>query len=161
MLRDVSFDVGEGEVVAVVGRTGSGKSSLGRVLTQFYTGYRGNVELDVAGTGHELSGMVPGHVRQHLLMVQQDVFLFQDDVAYNVSLGEEHIASDPQRPNRRVRRNEQNRQRDRHHRHEKARKLFLMLPGEVFKLLERQAGRFPQRNIQLLVAQHAIGPTCK
>lgn len=97
VLRDVSFDVGEGEVVAVVGRTGSGKSSLGRVLTQFYTGYRGSVQLDVAGAGHELSAMIPGHVRKHLLMVQQDVFLFQDDVAYNVSLGEDHIAADPER----------------------------------------------------------------
>ncbi len=100
VLDDVSFDVREGEVVAVVGRTGSGKSSLGRVLTQVYTGYRGSIELGVNDEQHQLSTLTPGHVRKHLLMVQQDVFLFQDDVAYNVSLGESEIADDPDRMTR-------------------------------------------------------------
>ncbi|MCA9651223.1 MAG: ABC transporter ATP-binding protein [Myxococcales bacterium] len=90
VLRGLSFDVAPGEVVAVVGRTGSGKSSLGRVLTRFYDGYRGSVRLcDAEGAdGTELHDVPPEQLRRHVLMVQQDVFLFNDDVGFNVSLGE-------------------------------------------------------------------------
>ena len=102
VLRGISFDVAPGEVVAVVGRTGSGKSSLGRVLTRFYDGYRGSVRLvdgpEGAGReGLELSDVLPDQLRRHVLMVQQDVFLFNDDVAYNVSLGETPLRHDNER----------------------------------------------------------------
>jgi ATP-binding cassette subfamily B protein len=100
VLRGLSFDVAPGEVVAVVGRTGSGKSSLGRVLTQFYTGYRGSIGMQTPDGDVELRDIKPGHVRKHLLMVQQDVFLFQDSVAYNICLGENEISCDPDRMER-------------------------------------------------------------
>lgn len=98
VLRGLSFDIGAGEVVAVVGRTGSGKTSLGRILTQMYAGYRGNVELVLAdGSTIELRDLAPDLVRRRLLMVQQDVFLFDESAGFNVTLGEREIADDPSR----------------------------------------------------------------
>jgi ATP-binding cassette subfamily B multidrug efflux pump len=97
VLRDVSFDVAPGEVVAVVGRTGSGKSSLGRVLARLYGGYRGSIALDLPEGPKELTAVSPKALRRHVLMVQQDVFLFNDDISYNVSLGESQIHEDPEK----------------------------------------------------------------
>jgi len=100
VLKHLDFEVAPGEVVAVVGRTGSGKSSLGRVLTRCYYGYRGSVTLQVGEDDLELSDVAPDHLRRHALMVQQDVFLFADTIGYNVSLGEEALANDPEAMNR-------------------------------------------------------------
>jgi ATP-binding cassette, subfamily B, multidrug efflux pump len=96
VLRGVDFEIGPGEVVAVVGRTGSGKSTLGRILCRFYDGYRGSVELVLGAGAVELCDVPPQQLRRHALMVQQDVFLFNDDVAYNITLGDPELA-DPER----------------------------------------------------------------
>jgi len=99
VLRGLDFDIAAGEVVAVVGRTGSGKTSLGRILTQMYDGYRGSVELLLEGEGGpasvELRDLSPDVVRRRLLMVQQDVFLFDESAGFNVSLGERSLEDDP------------------------------------------------------------------
>lgn len=97
VLKGIDFDVAPGEVVAVVGRTGSGKTSLGRILTRTYDGYAGSVALQAPGGPVEVRDVPPDCLRGHVLMVQQDVFLFNDDVAFNVSLGEPELAGDPAR----------------------------------------------------------------
>ena len=103
VLRGLDFDVAAGEVVAVVGRTGSGKTSLGRILTQMYDGYRGSIALVLEPDGDhpeqelvELRDLSPDVVRRRLLMVQQDVFLFDESAGFNVSLGERELDDDPQ-----------------------------------------------------------------
>lgn len=98
VLRGLSFEIGAGEVVAVVGRTGSGKTSLGRILTQMYEGYRGHIELVLDdGSTLELREQAPDLVRRRLLMVQQDVFLFDESAGFNVTLGERELEDDPSR----------------------------------------------------------------
>jgi ATP-binding cassette, subfamily B, multidrug efflux pump len=103
VLRGLTFDVEAGQVIAVVGRTGSGKTSLGRILTQMYDGYRGSIALvleadPTTGTPEqtvELRDLSPDVVRRRLLMVQQDVFLFDESAGFNVTLGEAQLDDDP------------------------------------------------------------------
>jgi ATP-binding cassette subfamily B protein len=70
-------------VLAVVGRTGSGKSTLGRVLMRQYDGYRGSVTLG----GYELRDLDPSVVRRAVGTVRQDTQLFPGDVRFNLTLG--------------------------------------------------------------------------
>jgi ABC-type multidrug transport system fused ATPase/permease subunit len=80
-----------GEVVAVVGRTGSGKSTLVRLLARVHDGYRGSVTLD----GVELSRIAPRRIRKIVGTVRQEVQLFSDTLRFNVTLGDMEL--DPAR----------------------------------------------------------------
>lgn len=91
ILKGISFDIAPGEVVAVVGRTGSGKTSLGRVLTRAYDGYTGSITLGAPEGPVEVREVAPDLLRRRVLMVQQDVFLFADDVAFNIALGQAEL----------------------------------------------------------------------
>ena len=100
VINKINFDVRPGEVVAIVGRTGSGKTSLGRILTRTYEGYRGSVTMlcEEGPTREvELRDISPGTLRDHVLMVQQDVFLFDDTTSYNVSLGQADLVENDAR----------------------------------------------------------------
>ncbi len=87
VLRGIDLEVRPGEVVAVVGATGSGKTTLTRILDTSYTGYRGSITLD----GRELSGLRPRDVRRHIAGVRQDPQLFSETVQFNVDLGNPDI----------------------------------------------------------------------
>ncbi len=90
VLRGVSFTVEPGEVVAVVGATGSGKTTLGRMLDKSYEGYRGSIRLD----GQEVSSILTRDLRSKLAAVRQDIQLFSADLAFNVHLGNSTISTD-------------------------------------------------------------------
>jgi ATP-binding cassette subfamily B multidrug efflux pump len=83
VLRGIDLEVQPGEVVAVVGATGSGKTTLTRILDTSYTGYRGSITLD----GRVLSGLRPRDVRRHIAGVRQDPQLFSETAQFNVDLG--------------------------------------------------------------------------
>ena len=84
VLKDVSFEVKRGETVALVGATGSGKSTAMHLLGRQYDVTRGRITLD----GIDVRDLdVVGH-RRRIATVAQDVFLFSGDVASNIRLGE-------------------------------------------------------------------------
>ncbi len=83
VLQDVSFVVRAGETVAVVGPTGSGKSTLVALLTRLYDPTSGVVLLD----GVPLTRIDPAELRAHIGMVPQDPFLFSDTIERNIGLG--------------------------------------------------------------------------
>ena len=85
ILHGITLDVAPSEVLAIVGRTGSGKTTIGKVLTAAYGGYEGSVLLD----GHELSELDLAHTRQKIGAVRQDVQLFPGTVRFNLTMGRE------------------------------------------------------------------------
>ncbi len=85
VLRQVSFTIRPGETVALVGRTGSGKSTVGKLLLRAYGGYRGSIRVD----GLELSSIRQEDLQRRVGVVQQDVVLFPDTVRFNLALGAE------------------------------------------------------------------------
>ena len=87
VLRDVSFRVSPGEKIAIVGATGSGKTSLIKLLSRFYDVSRGHVWVD----GIDVREWDLAQLRRHIGVVLQDVFLFSGDVAGNISLGRAEI----------------------------------------------------------------------
>ncbi|MEP2652211.1 MAG: ABC transporter ATP-binding protein [Paraglaciecola sp.] len=88
VLNDVSFSLNKGEQLALVGTTGSGKSTIIRIMNKTYMDYEGSILLN----GIELSS-IPKNSMLHLFsLMQQDVFLFEEDIDFNISLGDSKIS---------------------------------------------------------------------
>jgi ATP-binding cassette subfamily B protein len=83
VLRDVSFRIAPGEEIAVVGATGSGKSTLIKLLDRLYDVSRGRVLVD----GVDVREWDTAVLRRRIAVVLQDVFLFSGPVEANVTLG--------------------------------------------------------------------------
>ncbi|MDX9790180.1 MAG: ABC transporter ATP-binding protein [Candidatus Kapabacteria bacterium] len=90
VLKDVNFEIKKGETVAIVGATGSGKTSLINLLCRFYDYQKGRILLD----GKELKSIKQSSLRDKIALVMQDVFLFSRTVSENISLGNESITSE-------------------------------------------------------------------
>jgi ATP-binding cassette subfamily B protein len=87
VLDDVSFTLNKGEQLALVGTTGSGKSTIIRIINKTYMDFEGSIKLN----GIELSS-IPKDAMLHLFsLMQQDVFLFEKDIHFNISLGAKNI----------------------------------------------------------------------
>jgi subfamily B ATP-binding cassette protein MsbA len=82
-LDDVSLDVRPGETVALVGPSGSGKSSLIHLLPRFYHPDAGRITLD----GHDLESLTLESLRRQISLVSQNVVLFNDSIANNIAYG--------------------------------------------------------------------------
>lgn len=90
VLKGIDLNIAPGEVVAIVGATGSGKTTLSRLLNKSYDGYRGSILLD----GQELSTLRPESIRREVAAVHQDVHLFPNTLRFNVTLGNNAIPAE-------------------------------------------------------------------
>ncbi len=83
VLKDVSFSLKEGESLAIVGATGSGKSTVINTLLRFYDIQKGQIRIDDV----PLNAMNKQDLRRQIALVQQDVFLFSRSIMDNIRLG--------------------------------------------------------------------------
>ncbi len=82
-LADVSLAIAPGETVALVGASGSGKTSLVNLIPRFYEPSSGRLFVD----GHDVTTLTLASLRRQIAMVSQDVLLFDDTIAANIAYG--------------------------------------------------------------------------
>ncbi len=90
VLQDVSFHIPAGQMVAFVGATGAGKSTIINLLTRFYTYQKGTITID----GVDICDIPLANLRRHIGVVMQDVFLFSDNLINNVTLHDKRFTQD-------------------------------------------------------------------
>jgi len=83
ILKDVSFEVPAGKMVAIVGPSGAGKSTISRILFRFYEITGGKVTID----GQNIADVTQSSLRAAIGMVPQDTVLFNDTIEYNIRYG--------------------------------------------------------------------------
>jgi len=87
VLKDLSFQIEQGETVAIVGHTGSGKTTITNLLNRFYTIQKGTITID----GTDIQILSPEYLRKNIGVVLQDVFLFSGSVLDNITLRNPNI----------------------------------------------------------------------
>jgi ATP-binding cassette subfamily B protein len=90
VLKKINLTIQPGEIVAFVGATGAGKSTIVNLLGRFYEYQQGEIEIDST----ELNQIDLTYLRKHIAIVLQDVFLFSDSIHNNITLGNTHISRD-------------------------------------------------------------------
>jgi ATP-binding cassette, subfamily B, bacterial MsbA len=90
VLSDVNLDITKGMVIAIVGQTGSGKSTMANLLARFYDPTAGRILLD----GVDLRDMKIADLRKLIGVVTQDTILFNDTIANNIAYGAETVDMD-------------------------------------------------------------------
>ncbi len=88
VLHGISFEAKAGETIAIVGATGAGKSTIINLLNRFYEINSGHVLID----GIDTRDFTLASLRSHIAIVLQDVFLFADTIANNISLKDDGIS---------------------------------------------------------------------
>lgn len=90
ILKDVSFSVPGGQTIAIVGSSGSGKSTIGRLLFRFYDVTGGSVRID----GQDVRDVTQDSLHRIIGVVPQDTVLFNDSIRYNIAYGDPNATED-------------------------------------------------------------------
>jgi ATP-binding cassette subfamily B protein len=85
ILNDFNIDVGGGEKIAIVGSSGSGKSTIGRLLFRFYDVSGGSISID----GQDVRNVTQSSLHNAIGVVPQDTVLFNDSIFYNIAYGKD------------------------------------------------------------------------
>lgn len=89
ILSDISFDLGAGKTIGIMGATGTGKSSIINLLQRFYDATEGEIFVD----GVNIKELTLKQLRKNISLVMQDVFLFSDTINENVKMGKKNLVS--------------------------------------------------------------------
>lgn len=81
-LKDITFDIKQGETVAIIGKTGSGKSTLAHLLVRLYDYTSGSIKID----GVELKDIDKHWIRKHIGMILQEPFLYSKTIYENIGI---------------------------------------------------------------------------
>lgn len=84
ILTDINFKVNQGDIVGIVGTTGSGKSTLINLLMRYYDGYSGEISVD----GKNIKDIDIQYYREHIGYVQQEPMMFSDTIYNNIAYGD-------------------------------------------------------------------------
>ena len=90
ILKNISFRARTGKMVAIIGATGSGKSTIVNLITRFHQPQRGSVRID----GKPIETYKLDSLRSHMAIVPQEVFLFSDTILHNITLRNPAITFD-------------------------------------------------------------------
>ncbi len=90
ILRDITFSLRAGTSLALVGATGSGKSTIIKLITKLYDGYSGKITVD----GQDLPTLDGNSLRQHMAIVPQDIALFDGSINFNIGLDRPGVTAD-------------------------------------------------------------------
>ena len=90
VLKDISFNINQGETVAIVGATGAGKTSIINILTKFYDINSGKILID----GIDINNLDKRELRKHISIVLQDVYLFSGTISSNISMDNADITDE-------------------------------------------------------------------
>lgn len=89
-LQNVSFTVKKGETLAILGKTGSGKSTISSLISRLYDVSEGKITVD----GNEISTLNLNDLRNSIGIVPQDAFLFSDSIKNNIKFGKENATDE-------------------------------------------------------------------
>jgi ABC-type multidrug transport system fused ATPase/permease subunit len=88
ILRDINFKISKGMKVAIVGKSGAGKSTIAKLIPRFYSDYSGKIRVGQ----HEISDYSTDYLRNKVVSLLQDPFIFSGSIKDNLIYGNEHVS---------------------------------------------------------------------
>lgn len=92
VLNDVSFEVMQGQKIAIIGKTGSGKSTIIKLLTRLYEANQGSIEIN----GRDIKEIPQLELREKIAVIHQDTYIFAGNLESNIKLGRDEAKLDMQ-----------------------------------------------------------------
>lgn len=89
-LKDFNLTIAKGQKIAIIGKTGSGKSTIAQLLLRLFDPQEGKISID----GTNIKHIKLSHLREQIGYVPQDVFLFSDTIANNIGFGLEQFSEE-------------------------------------------------------------------